>query len=103
MPSGVVFEPASYTESGINDDAASIGTSSCSSDTSANEFRKLKIERKERRRNRRLVRSISGQINSLIGNQSRSPPDSEALLLIELADRSRLSMTRNEHEESDQQ
>ncbi|XP_012223330.1 bestrophin-4 isoform X2 [Linepithema humile] len=101
MPSSVVFEPASYTESGINDDAASIVSSSCSSETSPNEFKKLKTERKERRRNRRFVRSISGQINALIGNQS-SPPDSETLLLTELADRSRFCMTRSEHEESDQ-
>jgi len=105
MMSGVVFEPASYTESGINDDVSSIASSSCSSDTSGNEFKKLKSERKERRRNRKLVRSFPefslGQIGALIGNQSSSPPESETLLLTELAERSRLSITRSEQEKSD--
>lgn len=102
MPTSAVFEPASYTEeSGINDDGGSIVSSSCSSDTSTNEFKKLKTERKERRRNRRFVRSISGQINALVGNQSRSPPESEILLLTELADRSRFCMTRSEDKQSD--
>lgn len=74
--------------------------STCSDD-SANEFTKLKNERKERRRNRRIARSVSGQISILNGNQSKSPPDSETLLLTELADVSRQNMKIQQQDESD--
>lgn len=91
------YEPASYPGSGINDDLPSTSSSSSCSSDNVNEFTKLKIERKEQRRNRRLARSVSG----LNGNESRSPPDSETLLLTELADASRLSM-KNRCDEGDQ-
>lgn len=89
------FGPASYTGSGINDDLPSITSSSTSSDNGDSEFTKLKTERKERRRHRRLIRS-----NGLNENESRSPPDSETLLLTELADASRLCL-KNRRDESD--
>ncbi|XP_020279361.1 bestrophin-4-like isoform X2 [Pseudomyrmex gracilis] len=95
-----IFEPASYPGSGINDDLPSTPRSTCSDD-SANEFTKLKNERKERRRNRRIARSVSGQISILNGNQSKSPPDSETLLLTELADVSRQNMKIQQQDESD--
>lgn len=93
------FEPASYTGSGINDDLPSISSSSSGSSENAenSEFTKLKIERKEKRRNRRLARSVSG----LNGSESRSPPESETLLLTELADASRLCL-KNRRDESGQ-
>lgn len=93
---GAAFGPASYTGSGINDDLPSTASSSISSDNGDSEFTKLKTERKEKRRNRRLARSGSG----LNENESRSPPDSETLLLAELADASRLCL-RNRRDEND--
>ncbi|KAL0102089.1 hypothetical protein PUN28_018558 [Cardiocondyla obscurior] len=89
-----IFEPASYSGSIINDDLPSTASSSCSSDNGDNEFTKLKIERKEQRRNRRLARSSA----CLNGNESRSPPDSETLLLTELADASRLCLRNRLYE-----
>lgn len=91
------FEPASYTGSGINDDLPSTSSSSCSSGDATNEFTKLKIERKEQRRNRKLARSVSIQ-----ESESRSPPDPETLLLTELADASRQCMKSTRDDESDQ-
>ncbi|XP_012531904.1 bestrophin-4 isoform X2 [Monomorium pharaonis] len=91
------FEPASYTGSEINDDLPSISSnSSGSSENATNEFIKLKVERKEQRRNRRLARSVSG----LNESTSRSPPESETLLLAELADASRQCL-RNRRDEND--
>ncbi|XP_018406534.1 PREDICTED: bestrophin-4 [Cyphomyrmex costatus] len=90
MRSSTVYEPApSYTGSGINDDLRSTSSTS-SSDVGASEFTKLKTERKEKRRNRKLTRSASG----LNEDESRSPHDSETLLLTELADASRQSMRK---------
>jgi len=92
------YEPAvSYTGSGVNDDLPSTTSTTSSEDNTASEFTKLKTERKEQRRNRRLTRSI----NSLNENESRSPPDSETLLLTELADASRQCMD-NKRDEKDQ-
>ncbi|XP_072757298.1 bestrophin-4 isoform X2 [Anoplolepis gracilipes] len=86
--SSITFEPASYPgTSGINDDVPSSASSSCSSDNSGNEFTKLKLERKKERRNRMLARNVSGTFS-----QSKSP-DTETLLLVELADASRRSMS----------
>ncbi|KAL6438057.1 hypothetical protein ACFW04_004366 [Cataglyphis niger] len=84
------FYDQSYPGSGINDDLPSTSSSSCSSDNADNEFTKLKIERKKERRNRKLARSVSGQIGTF--NQSISSPDTETLLLTELADASRRGM-----------
>ncbi|XP_018365720.1 PREDICTED: bestrophin-4 isoform X1 [Trachymyrmex cornetzi] len=96
MRSSTIYEPApSYTGSGINDDLPSTSSTS-SSDNGTSEFTKLKTERKARRRNRKLTRSASG----LNENESRSPPDSETLLLTELADASRRSM--KERDENDE-
>ncbi|XP_025989330.1 bestrophin-4 isoform X2 [Solenopsis invicta] len=92
-----IFEPASYTGSGINDDLPSISSgSTTSSENATSEFTKLKTERKEQRR-RRLARSAS----ILNGSESRSPPESETLLLTELADASRQCL-RDRRDESDQ-
>lgn len=67
----------SYSGSGINDDESSIASSSTSSsENGESEFTKLKTERREQRRNRRL-----GRQGSLNGNQSKTPPDSETLPL----------------------
>ncbi|XP_011880372.1 PREDICTED: bestrophin-4 isoform X2 [Vollenhovia emeryi] len=96
MRSSATYEPASYTGSGINDDLPSTTSSSCSSEGAQSEFTKLKTERKHQRRIRRLVRSASG----LNGNEPTSPPDSQTLLLTELADASRLCL-RNRRDESD--
>ncbi|XP_019887650.1 bestrophin-4 isoform X2 [Ooceraea biroi] len=101
VQSNVGCEPASFT-SGENDNI-STESSSCSDGSSDNEFTKLKIERKEQRRNRRFARSGSGPaVNSLNGNQSRSPVTNENILLTALADASRLSMGRTERNESDE-
>ncbi|XP_071569485.1 bestrophin-2 isoform X2 [Temnothorax nylanderi] len=101
MRSSVTYDlpPPSYTGSGINDDLPSTTSSSCSSDNNDSEFTKLKVERKEQRRNRRLARSA----NILNESESppKSPPESETLLLTELADASRLSM-ETRRDEGDQ-
>ncbi|XP_018311569.1 bestrophin-4 isoform X1 [Mycetomoellerius zeteki] len=97
MRSSTTYEPApSYTGSGLNDDIPSMSSTSSCSDNGTSEFTKLKTERKERRRNWKLTRSASG----LNENESRSPPDSETLLLTELADASRRSM--KERDENDE-
>ncbi|XP_011051183.1 PREDICTED: bestrophin-2-like isoform X2 [Acromyrmex echinatior] len=94
--SSAIYEPAfSYTGSGINDDLLSTSSIS-SSDNGTSEFTKLKTERKTRRRNRKLTQSATG----LNENESRSPPDSETLLLTELADMSQRSM--KERDENDE-
>lgn len=94
--SSVTYELASYPGSGINDDVISTASSSCSSDNSGNEFRKLKAERKKERRKRKLARSVSGHIG--IFNQSKSPSDTETLLLAELADTSRRGMSERDEQ-----
>ncbi|XP_032669992.1 bestrophin-4 isoform X2 [Odontomachus brunneus] len=86
VQSNITYEPTiSYIGSGSNDDLPSTTSSSCSSDT-ADEFTKLKTERKEQRRNRRLARSAS-----TINDQAQSPVDAETLLLTELAQASHLA------------
>ncbi|XP_043253560.1 bestrophin-4-like isoform X2 [Colletes gigas] len=100
--SSIAYEPAiSYVGSVIADDLISTRSSSCASVNSDDEFTKLKTEREKQRRDRvvrRLARSSSGQ-NNLIGGQSRSPLDTEHLLLSELANASRLSMVQIDGEE----
>ncbi|XP_076620326.1 bestrophin-4 isoform X2 [Colletes latitarsis] len=100
--SSIAYEPASsYVGSVIADDLISTRSSSCASVNSDDEFTKLKTEREKQRRDRvvrRLARSTSGQ-NNLIGGQSRSPLDTEHLLLSELANASRLSMVQIDGEE----
>ncbi|GAB1863366.1 Bestrophin homolog [Camponotus japonicus] len=86
--SSITYEPAS-PGSGIND-VPSTASSSCSSDSSGNEFTKLKTERKKERRKRKLTRSVSGHIGTF--SQSKSSPDAETLLLTELANTSRRGM-----------
>ncbi|KAG5317367.1 BEST2 protein, partial [Pseudoatta argentina] len=94
--SSAIYEPApSYTGSGINDDLLSTSSIS-SSDNGTSEFTKLKTERKARRHNRKLTQSVS----ALNENESRSLPESETLLLTELADMSRQSM--KERDENDE-
>ncbi|KAG5345489.1 BEST2 protein, partial [Acromyrmex charruanus] len=94
--SSAIYEPApSYTGSGINDDLLSTSSIS-SSDNGTSEFTKLKTERKARRHNRKLTQSVS----ALNENESRSLPESETLLLTELADMSRRSM--KERDENDE-
>lgn len=98
MRSGIPYEAAtSYVGSGINDDLSSTNSSS-SSVNSADEFTKLKTERKEQRRNRKLARSISGQVGAMQDNQSGSPIDAETLLLTELAEASHRSMMGSERD-----
>ncbi|KZC11729.1 Bestrophin-2, partial [Dufourea novaeangliae] len=94
--SSVAFEPAtSYIGSDIiADDLISTASSSCASGNSDDEFTKLKLEREKERRDRavrRLARSTSGHGNLLSG-QSKSPLDTEHLLLSEMANTSRVSM-----------
>ncbi|CAK9804900.1 Best2 [Anthophora quadrimaculata] len=100
--SSIAYEPASsYVSSGIADDLISTGSSSCTSVNSDDEFTKLKTEREKQRRDRmerRLARSTSGQ-NNLLNAISRSPLDSEHLLLAELANTSRLSMAPGDRDE----
>ncbi|KAG5316964.1 BEST2 protein, partial [Acromyrmex heyeri] len=94
--SSAIYEPApSYTGSEINDDLLSTSSIS-SSDNGTSEFTKLKTERKARRHNRKLTQSVS----ALNENESRSLPESETLLLTELADMSRRSM--KERDENDE-
>ncbi|XP_054000930.1 bestrophin-4-like isoform X1 [Hylaeus anthracinus] len=100
--SSIAFEPAtSYVGSVIADDLISTGSSSCTSVNSDDEFTKLKTEREKQRRDRvvrRLARSTSGH-NNLISGHSRSPLDTENLLLSELANTSRLSMVQIDGDE----
>ncbi|XP_014470198.1 PREDICTED: bestrophin-4-like isoform X2 [Dinoponera quadriceps] len=94
VQSSITFEPmVSYVGSGSNDDLPSTLSSSCSSGA-ADEFTKLKTERKEQRRNRKLARSTSA-INS---DQTQSSVDAETLLLTELAQASHLATMRAEED-----
>lgn len=90
---------ASYTSE--EHDNVSTTSSSCTDGSSDNEFTKLKTERKEQRRNRRFARNGSGPTvgTALNGSRSRSPVSDENILLTELANASRRSMTRNEGNE----
>ncbi|KAL6259170.1 hypothetical protein P5V15_009091 [Pogonomyrmex californicus] len=88
--------PACFLGSGINDDLSITSSLISCSDNAESEFTKLKTKRKEQRRNRKLARSAS----RLNDDESRSLPDSETLLLTELADASRLCMKKGD--ESDQ-
>ncbi|KOC66844.1 Bestrophin-2 [Habropoda laboriosa] len=100
--SSIAYEPASsYVSSVMADDLISTRSSSCTSVNSDDEFTKLKTEREKQRRDRierRLARSTSGQ-NNLLSGTSRSPLDNEHLLLAELANTSRLSMSQGDHDE----
>lgn len=100
MRASAIYEPTvSYTGSGMNDDLPSTSSSSSisSNENTANEFTKLKTERKEHRRHRKLVRSVSG----LNKDESKSPHESETFLLTELAETSRQYM-RDKHDKSGQ-
>nr|XP_033341916.1 bestrophin-4 isoform X1 [Megalopta genalis] len=100
--SSVAFDTGvSFAGSGVADDMISTRSSSCTSVNSDDEFTKLKTERKKQRRDRvvrRLARSTSGHTN-LLGDQSRSVLDTEQLLLSELVNTSRLSMSASDRDE----
>lgn len=81
----------------VADDLISSDSSSASVN-SDDEFTKLKTEREKQRRDkveRRLARSTSGR-NNLISGNSKSSIDNEHLLLSDMANTSRLSMTQGD-------
>ncbi|XP_076640971.1 bestrophin-4 isoform X2 [Halictus rubicundus] len=100
--SSVTYDPTlSYPGSVIVDDLISTQSSSSASLNSDDEFTKLQTEKEKQKREnmlRRLARSTSGQTN-LLGGQSRSAPDTEELLLAEMATTSRQSMAASDRED----
>ncbi|EFN85882.1 Bestrophin-2 [Harpegnathos saltator] len=84
VESSIINEPTtSYNSNLSNDDLPSTASSSCSSGNNATEFTKLKTERKEKRRIRKLTRSASA-----IDDQAH-PVNIEALFLTDLTAASR--------------
>ncbi|XP_076276342.1 bestrophin-4 isoform X2 [Lasioglossum baleicum] len=100
--SSVTYDPTlSYPGSVIVDDLISTQSSSSASIHSDDEFTKLQTQEEQQKKeklHRRLGRSTSGQMN-LLGGQSRSAPDTEELLLSELATTSRQSMVASDRED----